>query len=290
MSRAYSLKYPAEIKENMYFAIETFAGHPEARTDLPPGRERAGLRQGAGGLHADGTHGRGHEALNGTTTGSRFRLRISEPGPGARGACPKSAPKLHLAAEPKPEAIMRVARDADALLATYAKITAEMIRQMKRCRIISRFGIGVDNVDIPVATERRHRGHQGAGLLPRRSFRPRHGAVAGGGAQDPARELAGACRPLGDAGGGADSPLARKRSGIGRLRAHSATGGAQGQVFRHAGGELTTRIFRRRFSSARACEGVEFAELLKISDYISIHSPLLPETQGIVQRRCFPAR
>ena len=28
MSRAYSLDYPAEIKENMYFAIETFAGHP----------------------------------------------------------------------------------------------------------------------------------------------------------------------------------------------------------------------------------------------------------------------
>jgi Xaa-Pro aminopeptidase len=28
ISRAYSLKYPAPIKENMYFAIETFAGHP----------------------------------------------------------------------------------------------------------------------------------------------------------------------------------------------------------------------------------------------------------------------
>ncbi|NIN67499.1 MAG: M24 family metallopeptidase, partial [Anaerolineae bacterium] len=27
ISRAYSLEYPAEIKENMYFAIETFAGH-----------------------------------------------------------------------------------------------------------------------------------------------------------------------------------------------------------------------------------------------------------------------
>ncbi len=27
ISRAYSLKYPAEIKENMYFAVETFAGH-----------------------------------------------------------------------------------------------------------------------------------------------------------------------------------------------------------------------------------------------------------------------
>jgi Xaa-Pro aminopeptidase len=28
MSRAYSFDYPAEIKENMYFAVETFAGHP----------------------------------------------------------------------------------------------------------------------------------------------------------------------------------------------------------------------------------------------------------------------
>lgn len=28
VSRAYSLDHPAEIKENMYFAVETFAGHP----------------------------------------------------------------------------------------------------------------------------------------------------------------------------------------------------------------------------------------------------------------------
>lgn len=29
ISRAYSLKYPAELKQNMCFAVETFAGHPE---------------------------------------------------------------------------------------------------------------------------------------------------------------------------------------------------------------------------------------------------------------------
>ena len=28
ISRAYSLDYPAELKENMYFSVETFAGHP----------------------------------------------------------------------------------------------------------------------------------------------------------------------------------------------------------------------------------------------------------------------
>src|SRR5260370_16986068 len=61
--------------------------------------------------------------------------------------------ELLLAGEPTPEAIMEVARNADALLVTYAKITAEMISPMTRCRIIARFGIGVDNVDIPAATK-----------------------------------------------------------------------------------------------------------------------------------------
>jgi Xaa-Pro aminopeptidase len=28
ISRAYSLDYPVELQENMYFACETFAGHP----------------------------------------------------------------------------------------------------------------------------------------------------------------------------------------------------------------------------------------------------------------------
>src|SRR5438093_9262775 len=62
--------------------------------------------------------------------------------------------ELQVAREPTPEAIAEAAASADALLVTYAKITAEIIQQMPRCRIISRFGIGVDNVDIPAATDR----------------------------------------------------------------------------------------------------------------------------------------
>src|ERR1044071_6371815 len=60
--------------------------------------------------------------------------------------------QLQLAPQATPEAILRIAAPADALLVTYATITAEMIAQMPRCRIISRFGIGVDNVDIAAAT------------------------------------------------------------------------------------------------------------------------------------------
>src|SRR6266571_3985577 len=60
--------------------------------------------------------------------------------------------ELRLAPEPTREAILKIAAPADALLVTYATITGEMIGRMNRCRIISRFGIGVDNVDIVAAT------------------------------------------------------------------------------------------------------------------------------------------
>src|ERR1700691_5833086 len=70
----------------------------------------------------------------------------------ARAVLAKIGAEIRLAKEPKPDAILEVARDADAVLTTYAKVTAEMIPQFSRCRIIGRFGIGVDNVDIPAAT------------------------------------------------------------------------------------------------------------------------------------------
>jgi D-3-phosphoglycerate dehydrogenase len=70
----------------------------------------------------------------------------------AREVLAKVGAELRLAADPSTESILQVARDADAALVTYAKISADVIRQMTRCRIISRFGIGVDNIDIAAAT------------------------------------------------------------------------------------------------------------------------------------------
>jgi D-3-phosphoglycerate dehydrogenase len=60
--------------------------------------------------------------------------------------------EVRLAAEPTPEAILAVARQADGLLVTFAKITGDIIRQLERCRVISRFGIGIDNIDLEAAT------------------------------------------------------------------------------------------------------------------------------------------
>jgi D-3-phosphoglycerate dehydrogenase len=59
---------------------------------------------------------------------------------------------IQFAESPTPDAIVSLARRADALLVTYAKISAEMIAEMPNIKIISRMGLGVDNIDVAAAT------------------------------------------------------------------------------------------------------------------------------------------
>src|SRR4030081_872767 len=49
--------------------------------------------------------------------------------------------------------ILAVAQDADAILVTYAKLPGELLRQLQRCKVIGRFGLGVDNIDTKAAAE-----------------------------------------------------------------------------------------------------------------------------------------
>jgi D-3-phosphoglycerate dehydrogenase len=52
-----------------------------------------------------------------------------------------------------PDEFLADARDCDALLNTYAgPITGEVMAQMPRCKIIARYGIGVDTIDVDAAT------------------------------------------------------------------------------------------------------------------------------------------
>jgi D-3-phosphoglycerate dehydrogenase len=52
------------------------------------------------------------------------------------------------------EEVISQARDADGLLVGFAPITREVIEGLDRCRVISRYGIGYNNVDVGAATER----------------------------------------------------------------------------------------------------------------------------------------
>ncbi|WP_222263237.1 C-terminal binding protein [Modestobacter marinus] len=50
--------------------------------------------------------------------------------------------------------VIEAARDADAVLVQYAPITAEVLGALPRLRLVSRYGVGVDVVDLAAARER----------------------------------------------------------------------------------------------------------------------------------------
>jgi D-3-phosphoglycerate dehydrogenase / 2-oxoglutarate reductase len=194
--------------------------------------------------------------------------------------------ELQLAAEPKPEAILALAHDADAVLVTYAKITGDMIRQMSRCRIISRFGIGVDNVDLEVATAQgivvtkvpdycidEVSDHAMALLLSAvRKIPLANRQVHGGEWRMPAVV-----------------PIHRLRDrvlglvGFGRIP----------QLVAPKARAFGLRIVAYDpYVPDEVCENadvakVDFPSLLRISDYVSIHSPLVPETRGLFNADAF---
>ncbi|HOW23408.1 MAG TPA: C-terminal binding protein [Sedimentibacter sp.] len=62
--------------------------------------------------------------------------------------------ELVLSPSKNPEDIIETAKDADALVVTYAKIPREIIEKLEKCKIIVRTGIGFDNIDLKAASEK----------------------------------------------------------------------------------------------------------------------------------------
>jgi len=194
--------------------------------------------------------------------------------------------ELKLAKGTTPEDILAIAREADGLLVTYAKVPASVIEQLTRCKVIARFGIGVDSVDIDAATragimvtnvpeycEDEVSDHAMALLLSLIRKIPyankkTHAGVWSMPAVVPIHRLRGSV--LGLAGFGK----------IPRLVAVKA------QAF-----GLQVQTYDPYVSSEAAAKlGVKLVslpELLSTSDYISIHAPLTPETDRMFNADAF---
>jgi D-3-phosphoglycerate dehydrogenase len=204
----------------------------------------------------------------------------------ARKILAKSEAELRLAEEPTPGAILKVARQADAVLVTYAQLTGEMIRQMLRCQIIARFGVGVDNVDIRAATEAgivvtnvpdycidEVSDHAMALLLAlSRKVSLANTCVHAGGwemsAVVPIHRLRGSV--LGLVGFGRIAQLLTPKAKAFGLRVISCDPWVEDETMTGAG-----------------VEKVDFAALIRSSDYISIHAPLVAETDRLFDARVF---
>ena len=175
-------------------------------------------------------------------------------------------------------------RDADAVIVNLEPIPRPTIEGMRRCKIICRYGIGYDNVDIAAATER--------GIWVARV--PDYGIED---VSDHALGLFLACVrkiPYTDRG---------IRDGGWGFRRNRPSYRIRGKTFGLLGYGAIARALHRKLSGlglarvlahdpyvdaaemrAAGAEPAGIDELLAASDYVSIHAPLTPETRGIIDR------
>jgi D-3-phosphoglycerate dehydrogenase / 2-oxoglutarate reductase len=204
----------------------------------------------------------------------------------AKKALVRLDPEYRMANSPGADDILAVARDADAILVTYAKLPGELLRQLKNCKAIGRFGLGVDNIDLPAAKElgiavnyvpdyclREVSDHAMALLLALARKVPLANKLVQSGRWEvpplvPLRRLEG--QTLGLVGfGNIPRALAPKAKGFGL------------KVLTH------DPYVSKDALAAAGVEGVSFDDLLARSDFVSVHAPLLPSTRGLMNASAF---
>jgi D-3-phosphoglycerate dehydrogenase len=204
----------------------------------------------------------------------------------AKAALARLDPEYRMAKSPSADDILAVARDADAILVTYAKLPGELLRQLTRCKAIGRFGLGVDNIDLAAAKElgiavnyvpdyclREVSDHAMALLLAlARKITLSNKLVQSGRWEVPPivplRRLEG--RVLGLIGfGNIPRALAPKAKAFGlRVVVHDPY--------------VSPQVL-----AAAAVEDASFEALLGMSDFISVHAPLTQATRGMIDAAAF---
>lgn len=204
----------------------------------------------------------------------------------AKKALARIGAELRMSKSAAIEDILEVARDADGILVCYAKLPAEFLRQLTRCKVIGRTGLGVDNIDLPAAKEKgitvtyvpdyclaEVSDHAMALLLSLARKIPLSNKLVQAGRWEmpavvPIYRLEG--RVLGLVGFG----------NIPRTMVPKA------QAF---GLKVVTYdpYVSPEHLKALNVESVSFDELLVRSDFISVHAPLLPETRGLLNAEAF---
>ncbi|MBT3552687.1 MAG: C-terminal binding protein [Rhodospirillaceae bacterium] len=195
-------------------------------------------------------------------------------------------PELKIAKDASVDNILAVAADAEALLVTYGQINAEVIAGLNNCKVIGRFGIGIDNIDIAAATKKGitvtyapvycldEVSDHAMALLLSLARKVTFGAnlVSGGRWEMPAvvpiHRLKG--RTLGLVGlGNIPQALVPKAQAFG-IKVIAADPYCPDDVFQRMG-----------------VEKVDLDEMLARSDYVSVHAPLTPETEKMFNADAF---
>src|SRR5665647_1176796 len=204
----------------------------------------------------------------------------------AKAALARLNPTFLMSKSSGADDILSVAKDADAILVTYAKLTREILMQLTKCKAIGRFGLGVDNIDLPAAKEkgiavnyvpdyciREVSDHTMALLLALIRKIPLSNKLVQSGRWEmpavvPIRRLEGTV--LGLVGFGHIPRLVAPKAKAFGIKVIAYDPYVKPEVFKAAG-----------------VDSVDFDTLLKTSDYVSVHAPLLPATRGLMNAAAF---
>lgn len=186
----------------------------------------------------------------------------------------------------KPEEFIAEAADCDALLNTYAgPITREVMARMPKCKIIARYGIGVDTIDVEAATE--------AGIIVTNNPTYCIEEVA-----EHTMALLLACArkvPFYDRlvrSGRWEVPPGKP---IFRLVGRTLGLVGFGNIARQVAVRAAAFGMRVLYSDPFVREGqfsepgtkMELGDMLRESDFVSLHPPLTPETRGMISDDAF---
>ncbi|MEX2541567.1 MAG: C-terminal binding protein [Trueperaceae bacterium] len=179
-----------------------------------------------------------------------------------------------------PDEVARVAERADALLVQFATVSREVIERLQRCRVIVRYGIGVDNVDVEAATANRIpvvnvpdyaldevADHAMALMLTSVRKIPQVSRQIGDGIWEP-----NPCRPM--------YSLSGKTLGLAGFGAIARRVATRAQAFGLRVVAFDPYVAAERFE-AQGVEPVSRNQLLEMSDIVSIHLPLTDETHHL---------
>ena len=201
--------------------------------------------------------------------------------------------------------------DADALLLNLAPLDASAIAALRRCRVVSRYGVGLDNVDVEACRARGIAVYNVTGycdaevaehalgllLALARGVVPRDRVVRDGGWSAPGRQVSVCGSTVGVLGfGGAGASFVRAVSALspGRVLVWSPTISAErirAQLCPSAVG--LPELCPPGGHPAELCppcgivEPASFDEVLSRSDFLSVHLRLTPDTDGLLSDAAF---
>lgn len=186
-----------------------------------------------------------------------------------------------VAPDPSEDTLAALAADAEIIMFCFAQVTGKVLDAAAQCKVASRYGIGVDNIDITRATElgivvtnvpdyciNEVTDHAlGMILALNRRFVPHDRTVKSGGWSDVVL----------------NQPMHRTRGATLGVLGFGRIGRSLAEKARAFGMKIVAYDpLLEPGQSVAGADILSFDDVLRTSDFISVHTPLTPETEGMI--------